>query len=274
MVAVFAVIMTIASVLGVADIAMFQKVDEPPVTPSRATGFWESFLAPMQLPSFRSYIGFMSYWHLASMVGAPFISLYLLEHVGMKLWQVLALWTVSWVGGAVFSQFLGRQAELHGNKAVLKVCVVLKPINMFCLILAPQDATLAFWTLLPMFMLDARAECGDPDCEQRVPAEELADRKPHDVHRLGHCCRRNGRRGHGDRVGVCPDRDGRLVDVAGMHHDHRIPRAVRGQHAAEVRGSSVREPHPGTVDPPADAGLFGSRGGRFGLLVSPHRRRD
>ena len=160
MVAVFAVIMTIASILGVADIAMFRQVDEPPVTPSRETGFWESFLAPLQLPSFRSYIGFMSYWHLASMVGAPFISLYLLEHVGMKLWQVLALWTVSWVGGAVFSQFLGRQAELHGNKAVLRVCVMLKPINMFCLILAPQDPTLAFWTLLPMFMLDAALNAG------------------------------------------------------------------------------------------------------------------
>ena len=160
MVAVFAVIMTISSVLGIADIAMFRKVDEPPVTPSQATGFWQSFLAPMQLPSFRSYIGFMSYWHLASMVGAPFISLYLLQHVGMHLWQVLGLWTAAWVGGAIFSQLLGKQAELHGNKAVLKICVVLKPINMFCLMLAPRDPALAFWTLLPMFMLDAVLNAG------------------------------------------------------------------------------------------------------------------
>ncbi len=156
----FAVIMSVAAVLGVADIMLFRKVDEPPVTPSKAIGLWESFLAPMQNPSFRSYIGFMTYWHVASMVGAPFISLYLLEYVGMQLWQVLALWTVAWVGGAVFSQLLGRSAELHGNKAVLQVCVMLKPINMFCLMLAPRDATLAFWTLLPMFMLDAALNAG------------------------------------------------------------------------------------------------------------------
>ncbi len=160
MVPAFAVIMSSASILGVADILMFRKVDEPPVTPSKVTGFWASFLAPMQNTSFRSYIGFMSYWHVASMVGSPFISVYLLQYVGMALWQVLALWTVAWVGGAVFSQVLGRSAELHGNKAVLQVCVMLKPINMFCLMLAPRDATLAFWTLLPMFVLDAALNAG------------------------------------------------------------------------------------------------------------------
>ncbi|RLS54770.1 MAG: MFS transporter [Planctomycetota bacterium] len=160
MIAAFAIIMTVASVLGVADIVMFRKVDEPPVTPSKAIGFWESFVAPLKLPSFRSYIGFMSYWHLASMVGAPFISLYLLQYVGMGLWQVLALWTAAWVGGAAFSQFLGKQAELHGNKAVMKICVLLKPINMFCLMLAPRDPALAFWTLVPMFMLDAVLNAG------------------------------------------------------------------------------------------------------------------
>lgn len=156
----FALIMTVASLLGIIDITMFRKVDEPAVTPAQVTGFWEAFLAPMQNPSFRSYIGFMSYWHIASMVGAPFISLFLLEYVGMHLWQVLALWTLAWVGGAVFSQLLGRSAELHGNKAVLKVCVMLKPINMFCLLLAPRDASLAFWTLLPMFILDAALNAG------------------------------------------------------------------------------------------------------------------
>jgi len=160
MIAAFAAIMTFASIVGVIDIALFKKVYEPPVTPSKAIGFWDSFLAPLKLKSFRTYIQFMSYWHVASMVGAPFISLYLLEYVGMQLWQVLALWTVAWIGGAVFSQLLGKQAELHGNKAVLKICVALKPINMLCLMFAPRDPQLAFWALLPMFMLDAALNAG------------------------------------------------------------------------------------------------------------------
>lgn len=156
----FAAIMTFASIAGVIDIAMFRKVHEPPVMKSQAMGFWQSFVAPLKLPSFRSYIGFMSYWHFASMVGAPFISLYLLEYVGMQLWQVLALWTAAWIGGAVFSQQLGKQAELHGNKAVLRICVILKPINMLCLMFAPRDPVVAFWALLPMFMLDAVLNAG------------------------------------------------------------------------------------------------------------------
>ncbi len=33
------------------------------------------------------------------MIGAPFISLFLLDYIGLKLYQVLFLWTTAAVGG-------------------------------------------------------------------------------------------------------------------------------------------------------------------------------
>ena len=45
------------------------------------------------------------------MVGAPFISMYLLEHVGMDLFHVLMLWTISWVGGRGAVQTLGQSGR-------------------------------------------------------------------------------------------------------------------------------------------------------------------
>ncbi len=55
---------------------------------------------PFRQRDFRGFIFYSCFWNLAAMVGAPFISMYLLEYVGMDLFRVLLLWTISWVGGA------------------------------------------------------------------------------------------------------------------------------------------------------------------------------
>lgn len=73
----------------------------------------------------------------------PFISMYLLEHVGMDLFHVLMLWTL-WVGGALLSNHLGQLAERFGQRPVLILCTAFKSINMIGLLLCPADPTIAF----------------------------------------------------------------------------------------------------------------------------------
>ena len=51
------------------------------------------FSAPFRDRNFRSFIAFTSFWHVAAMTGAPFISYFLLTHVGMSVYRVLLLWT-------------------------------------------------------------------------------------------------------------------------------------------------------------------------------------
>ncbi len=150
----FPVLVGIGGLLGVLDILIFLKVDEPQVTHLPAVNLREVLSGPFQQESFRSFIGFTCYWHVAAMVGAPFISLYLLQYVGMDLFQVLLLWTCSWVGGALGSRWLGHLAEEYGNRPVLSICVALKSINMIGLLLAPRQPTAAFLILVPVFMVD------------------------------------------------------------------------------------------------------------------------
>ncbi|MBX3436589.1 MAG: MFS transporter [Planctomycetaceae bacterium] len=153
-------LVAIGSVLGVIDICLFKRVDEPRVTPHPASGVWELLRGPFRNHDFRSFIWFTSFWHFAAMIGAPFISLYLLDAVGMSIGQVMLLWTFSWAGGAMGSRWLGRMAEDYGNRPVLIACTWLKSTNMLGLLLTPHDPTHAFLFLVPVFMLDAVLNAG------------------------------------------------------------------------------------------------------------------
>lgn len=156
----FPLLVAVGAVLGVADILIFLRVEEPPVTRVPDPELRKVLLAPFQHPGFRSFIGFMCWWHFAAMLGATFISLYLLAHVGMSLFQVLMLWTFSWVGGALFSGHLGRWAERFGNKPVLVLCTIFKSVLMISLLCVPVEPVTAFWCLVPVFMFDAVLNAG------------------------------------------------------------------------------------------------------------------
>jgi Major Facilitator Superfamily len=86
--------------------------------------------------------------------------MYLLEHVGMSLFNVLLLWTASWVGGAMLSNRLGAWAEKFGQRPVLVLCTLFKSMNMIALFCCPRDPQAAFWMLMPVFMFDAFLNAG------------------------------------------------------------------------------------------------------------------
>ncbi len=150
----------LASIVGVIDLFLFLKIEEPPVNRATQAGWKQVLLEPFGHPAFRSFIKYACMWHFAAMIGAPFISLYLLQHIGMSLFQVLMLWSVSAIGGALSAAALGRFAERHGNKPLLTYCTVLKPLNMIVLLLAPRDPNLAFAFLAPAFMFDHALNIG------------------------------------------------------------------------------------------------------------------
>lgn len=156
----YPVLAAVAAVLGIIDILMFVKVEEPPVTRVPVPALKTVFAAPFRHRGFRSFIGFMCFWHFAAMIGAAFISLYLLDFVGMSLFGVMSLWTWSWVGGALTSAWLGRIGDRFGNKPLLVLCVLFKSINMMALLSIPRDPEVAFYILIPVFMVDAALNAG------------------------------------------------------------------------------------------------------------------
>ena len=92
--------------------------------------------------------------------GSPFISMYLLEHVGMTIDRVLLLWALSWVGGAMLSRRFGHIAENYGHRPLLILCTMLKALNMGAMLVTPRDPDLAFWLLVPILAMDAQLNAG------------------------------------------------------------------------------------------------------------------
>lgn len=157
----YTILVAIATFVGVIDILMFYKVDEPPVTPLPQASLWTVLSGPFRHQGFRRFIGFTCFWHVAAMLGAPFINLYLLRFVQMSLFQVLLLSTCSWIGGSLSSRWLGDLAETYGNRPVLIICTTLKSINMLALLMAgPGNTWLTFAWLAPLFMIDMALNTG------------------------------------------------------------------------------------------------------------------
>ncbi len=156
----YAVLTCVGTLCGVLDLLLFHRINEPPVARVPSPRLRQVLSAPFRNKDFRRYIRFMCYWNFAAMAGAPFISLYLLEEVHMDLFRVLLLWTISWVGGAMFSRTLGRWADRYGTRPVLVICVASKSANMLALLLTPHNPDVAFWVLAPFFMLDAAQNAG------------------------------------------------------------------------------------------------------------------
>jgi hypothetical protein len=148
------------SLLGILDLLFFFWVEEPPVAKAKSPRWRDVFAEPFRRREFRRYISFSCFWHFAAMAGAPFISLYLLHDIGMSLYQVLALWSCSWVGGALCSHHLGHWADRFGSRPVLILCVSGKSVNMIALLLVPAQPALAFGILVPVFMLDQALNAG------------------------------------------------------------------------------------------------------------------
>lgn len=149
-----------AVLLGAAESLLFLWIEEP-ACPARARRpWWKAAAAPFKDREFRSFIGFSCFWHIATMTGAPFISMYLLDYVGMDLFHVLLLWMLSWMGGSLCSRTFGRLVDRHGQRPLLNVCTAFKSTLMAALLVVPPEPRMAFWLLLPMFMFDALLNSG------------------------------------------------------------------------------------------------------------------
>lgn len=156
----FTVQILVGSFLGILDLCFFFRIEEPPVAKAKNPRWRDVFAEPFRRKEFRRYISFTCFWHFAAMAGAPFISLFLLNDIGMTLYQVLALWSCSWIGGALCSHHLGHWADRYGSRPVLILCISGKSINMITLLLVPAQPTTAFLILVPVFMLDQALNAG------------------------------------------------------------------------------------------------------------------
>lgn len=111
------------------------KVPEPVMreNPMRAR-LVDTLRRPLRDSNFRRLIIFMASWNFATNLAAPFITVYLLQQIGLSLATVITLWAVSQIANVVTLRSWGQVSDRLSNKGIL---IVASPIFLACLFALP-----------------------------------------------------------------------------------------------------------------------------------------
>lgn len=154
----FPVLTMLAVAAGVTDVLLFLGVVEPPNLVHPDARPLRDLVAPLRHPDFRRFVLFACSWSFATSCAASFMMLYVLKVLKVPMWQTSLLWCVQGFGTAIASGFWGRIADRHGQRPVIRLCVVLKPaiVIVFCL-LTPANV---LWLLPLVFLPDGMLNSG------------------------------------------------------------------------------------------------------------------
>lgn len=140
-----------AGLAGFASSWFLARVPEPPMAPpSEVRPALAAVLCrPLRDAGFRRLVVFLSSWSFSTNLAAPFLSVYLLQQLGLGLEVVVALWAASQLANALTVGLWGRLSDRLSDKAVLR-CTA--PVFLLCLLALPVAAG-ADGAMLPLLVL-------------------------------------------------------------------------------------------------------------------------
>ncbi|MBX7246407.1 MAG: MFS transporter [Candidatus Sumerlaeaceae bacterium] len=156
----FLILGTIGIVLGVTDILLFVAVPEPSRSDVKGAGVLHSLAEPLCDRNYRPFLVYMSYWHFAIFVSAPFFGLFMIENLGYSVMTYQLLNVVGAVGVVLTSNFWGVLCDLCGYRPVLVVLSLGKAITPLAFMLAPKYDPVGIPFLVIMFFLDGICNSG------------------------------------------------------------------------------------------------------------------
>lgn len=148
----YSVIFAVAGIAGFLSSWFLARVPEPSMAPVEGSRPTLRVLLgrPFQDRSFRRLIVFLSSWSFSTNLAAPFITVYLLDQIGLGLGTVLLLWAASQLANAITISLWGRLSDRFSDKAVLRVAT---PVFLLCLLALPLASILDSVWMLPLLTL-------------------------------------------------------------------------------------------------------------------------
>jgi len=147
---VYRTLVVVAVLAGLADIALFFRISEPPNLTDPDLAFWTALREPFRAPAFRSFVRYSCAWSFSAMFAASFMMLYVLKVLGLAPWKTALIWCLQGIGVGAVAAGWGRIADRHGHRPILNICVTLKSlIVLVFILLTPSNVV---W-LLPLALL-------------------------------------------------------------------------------------------------------------------------
>ncbi len=154
----FQVVVCIGVALGVIDILLFLKVDEPQHTVVIDRHPFVLLVEPLRHHDYRSFLAFMSCWSSSAMITGAFTIFYLLEVLALPLAHVTIIMSLMPLGLALASKTWGKLADRHGHRPILMTCLAFKPIFPIVMLTITRDT--AYWLLPTWLLFDGMLNAG------------------------------------------------------------------------------------------------------------------
>ncbi|MDD3096919.1 MAG: MFS transporter [Candidatus Cloacimonetes bacterium] len=124
-----AFVFVFASIIGIIGLSFLALQPERMRVKKEKESLLQVFKAPLRDKNFRLLLVFGAWWMLATGVGSPFWSPFMLKKLEMSLFEV-QLYSTLHIGSSLLSfSFWGKFIDRFGNKSAMKICVVLGAIN-------------------------------------------------------------------------------------------------------------------------------------------------
>lgn len=112
-----------ASILGMSSVLLMSLMPEPMMQSSAASRHSLPDLLNMAFRdgNFMRVAKFLFFWTVAANLAIPFFAVYMLQRLGMSLWQVMLLTALSQLFNILFLRVWGPLTDRFGNKGVLSL---------------------------------------------------------------------------------------------------------------------------------------------------------
>lgn len=158
---IYAGLFMLGSLAGIIGSLLLAKTPEP-----LQTDTLQPLLSLVALPfrhrNFRRLMTYMASWNFAVNTAAPFLTVYLLQTLGLSITYVIGLTTLSQLGNIAFFRFWGYYADRFSNKTILRICAPLYLLALAGTIFATLPEVHAFtlpW-LVVLFLVAGIATAG------------------------------------------------------------------------------------------------------------------
>jgi len=154
----FQLVVSIGVVLGIADILLFLRVDEPEHAVVINRHPLALLIEPFRHREYRSFLTFVTCWTSSAIITGVFTAYYLLEVLELPLAHVMMIPALLSLGRTLTSKMWGRLADRHGHRPVLTACMAFKPL--FPLAMLTITAGSAYWILPILLPFDGMLNAG------------------------------------------------------------------------------------------------------------------
>jgi hypothetical protein len=169
----FVTVLLVAVACGLIGIPILNRIEDPVSTPAPVVGT-PSVRRPLRERNFRRLVSFYLCWNLFANLATPFFAVFMLEKLGLRFWQIIALQALSSTTGLIANRWWTALGRRWGTRPVVFLATLGDAFYPLCwLFMTPETA----WALPLVFLFGAfntPLAVGGPALAMRLASDDDA----------------------------------------------------------------------------------------------------